>query len=147
MGSRIIVDPEGWLPGTSVPWLAEARQAVMDKKTLGFRYQSGSHVGSKRVITPALGLLCAANTWYLVSVQGASARFFRLDRIGDLKTSKRARPFPTDVDVEASWRAARARFRERFVPMTATLSLTAQALAQLRGLCTIGSPSEGSCPD
>lgn len=137
LGSRIVVDPNGWLPGPHVPWLGEARHAVMAQATVRILYQSYSAGQTKWVNTLALGLLCAANTWYLVGFSGATARFFRLDRIDELEMSSTFASVPSGFDVESCWNDARARFRQRFTPMKATLSLSLSALAQLRGLCSI----------
>lgn len=139
LGSRIIVDPNGWLPGPCVPWLGEARQAVMTQATVRILYQSHSAGQTKWTTTPAVGLICAANTWYLVGFSGTEARFFRLDRIDKLDIGGKAKAAPPKFDLESCWNEARARFRQRFTPMTATLSLSSSALAQLRGLCSITS--------
>ncbi len=137
LGSRILVDPTGWLPGVRVPWLSEARQAVTARATVDIHYQSGTTGRTERISTPAMGLLCAANTWYLVGAQGTQGKFYRLDRIDDLATSAHALPVPESFDLESCWQAARARFRERFSPVLATLSVTTHALARLRGWCSI----------
>ncbi|MBW3069762.1 transcriptional regulator [Actinomyces sp. 432] len=98
-GSRVVIDPEGWLPGVGGrPWLKKALAAVEHGRSVRFRYTAGESGRIREVVIPALGLLCAGSDWYLVGRSEHGTRFFRLDRIDDLETC--------EADGAESWSAS-----------------------------------------
>lgn len=87
LGTRVVIDPEGWLPGIGGrSWLKEALAAVEGGYSVRFRYTPGQSGATREVVSPALGLLCAGSDWYLVGRAEHETRFFRLDRIDELET-------------------------------------------------------------
>jgi len=137
LGSRVVVDPNGWLGGQRRSWLEEAMRAVRGRHRVAFRYTAGGSGRLSDVSTTALGLLCAAADWYLVGGRGSeSVRFYRLDRVDDLRVGEEDDAAPR-VDVAEEWRRARARFQERFTPVSAVLNVRRCALGRLRGLVSV----------
>ncbi|WP_103062403.1 helix-turn-helix transcriptional regulator [Actinomyces qiguomingii] len=166
LGSRVVIDPEGWLPGIGGrSWLKEVLAAVEGGCRVHFHYTAGESGRTGEVYTPALGLLCAGSDWYLVGRDRHRTRFFRLDRIDELETcgadgveppstsagsqegrgdptgfgsaAEGAEPVDARFDLLAEWHAARERFRSRFHPLPALLEVRPAALGRLRGLVKV----------
>ncbi|MBE6482706.1 MAG: WYL domain-containing protein [Actinomyces ruminicola] len=165
LGTRVVIDPEGWLPGVGgYSWLKPALAAVEGARRVRFRYTSGRSGEVREVESPALGLLCAGSDWYLAGRTEHGTRFFRLDRIDELEVCEtavherqsassgpRARwaesadsendpaqdPAGSRFDLLAEWQAARARFRSRFHPLPAMLEVQPDALGRLRALVNV----------
>ena len=141
----VVIDPNGWLPGRRQSWLPEVLAAAQEHLTIRFHYTSGSTGIPAEVETPARGVLCAATDWYLAGETGdASTRFYRLDRMDDVRAGATAPPRP-DFDLEAEWHRARARFAQRFTPMPAALLVHPVALGQLRSLVHVDHTEEADC--
>ena len=137
LGSRVVVDPNGWLGGRRRSWLREALRAAQGRCRVRFRYTAGGSGSTSQVSTTALGLLCAAADWYLIAGRDAGrVRFYRLDRMDDLRVGEEDAAAP-QVDVAEEWRRARTRFQERFTPVHAVLEVERRALGRLRGLVSI----------
>lgn len=137
LGSRVVVDPNGWLGGRRRSWLREALRAAQGRCRVRFRYTAGGSGSTSQVSTTALGLLCAAADWYLIAGRDAGrVRFYRLDRMDDLRVGEEDAAAP-QVDVAEEWRRARTRFQERFTPVHAVLQVERRALGRLRGLVSI----------
>lgn len=137
LGSRVVVDPNGWLGGQRRSWLQEALTAAQGRCRVRFRYTAGSSGAVSEVTTTALGLLCAAADWYLIAGRDAGrVRFYRLDRMDDLRVGEEDAAAP-QVDVAEEWHRARARFQERFTPVHAVLEVQRCVLGRLRGLVAI----------
>ena len=112
-------------------------RAVRGRHRVAFRYTAGGSGRLSDVSTTALGLLCAAADWYLVGGRGSeSVRFYRLDRVDDLRVGEEDDAAPR-VDGAEEWRRARARFQERFTPVSAVLNVRRCALGRLRGLVSV----------
>ncbi|SHE26580.1 helix-turn-helix transcriptional regulator [Actinomyces glycerinitolerans] len=165
LGTRVVIDPEGWLPGIGGrSWLKEALAAVEGGCSVRFRYTPGQSGATREVASPALGLLCAGSDWYLVGRAEHGTRFFRLDRIDELETceadgagsastsatmeggsgnptgpGKVAADGPVDTrfDLLAEWHTARERFRSRFHSLPAVLEVRPDALGRLRSLVRV----------
>lgn len=147
LGSRVVVDPNGWLGGERRSWLREALRAAQGRCQVRFRYTSGGSGGVSTVSTAALGLLCAAADWYLIGGDAPdSIRFYRLDRMDELHVGERDEGAPR-IDVAEEWRRARARFQERFTPMTAVLEVQQCALGRLRSLVSIDRIDSPGAPE
>lgn len=137
LGSRVVVDPNGWLGGQRRSWLEEALTAAQGRCRVRFRYTAGGSGSTSQVSTTALGLLCAAADWYLIAGRDAGrVRFYRLDRMDDLRVGEEDAAAP-QVDVAEEWHRARARFQERFTPVHAVLEVQRCVLGRLRGLVAI----------
>ncbi|MBE6474576.1 MAG: WYL domain-containing protein [Actinomyces succiniciruminis] len=165
LGTRVVIDPEGWLPGIGGrSWLKEALAAVEGGCSVRFRYTPGQSGATREVASPALGLLCAGSDWYLAGHTEPGTRFFRLDRIDELEvcdavghethsasSGPRARgaepadsgevtaqePAGSRFDLLAEWQAARAHFCSRFHPLPAVLEVQPDALGRLRTLVNV----------
>jgi len=99
------------------------------------------------VSTAALGLLCAAADWYLIGGDAPdSIRFYRLDRMDELHVGEKDEGAPR-IDVAEEWCRARARFQERFTPMTAVLEVQQCALGRLRSLVSIDRIDSPGAPE
>ncbi|MDU0348031.1 helix-turn-helix transcriptional regulator [Actinomyces sp. MRS3W] len=145
LASRVVIDPDGWLPGVGAsPWLKEALMAVERHESVRFRYTAGASGKVRSVDTPALGLLCAGSDWYLVGRARQDTRFYRLDRIDDLARYEAAgaqKGSRTNADAAfdllAEWQEARSRFRVGFHPLPAVLEVDADAVGRLRSLVRV----------
>ena len=111
LGSRVVVDPNGWLGGQRRSWLEEAMRAVRGRHRVAFRYTAGGSGRLSDVSTTALG-------------------------VDDLRVGEEDDAAPR-VDVAEEWRRARARFQERFTPVSAVLNVRRCALGRLRGLVSV----------
>ena len=137
LGSRVVVDPNGWLGGQRRSWLQEALTAAQGRCRVRFRYTAGSSGTVSEVTTTALGLLCAAADWYLVGGrESGHVRFYRLDRMDHLHVGREDDAAP-QIDVAEEWHRARARFQNRFTPVSAVLEVQRCVLGRLRGLVAI----------
>lgn len=133
----VLIDPHGWLPGRRPSWLPDVLAAVQEHLTITFRYTSGSTGAESDVKAYPRGVLCAASDWYLVAETGdGTTRFYRLDRLDDVRVGAPAPPRP-DFDLEAEWYRARAEFATRFTPVQARLLVRPVVLGQLRSLVHI----------
>ncbi|BDA64201.1 helix-turn-helix transcriptional regulator [Actinomyces capricornis] len=137
VGSRVLIDPAGWLSRSAGPPMADALDAVQGLRRVRFRYTSGGSGRVSDVSTTALGLLCAASDWYLVAGSTAERiRFYRLDRLERLHVGEVDADAP-QIDLAQEWARARCGFQERFSPMTATLEVQRCVLGVLQGLVRI----------
>ncbi|RRD30093.1 helix-turn-helix transcriptional regulator [Actinomyces bowdenii] len=136
VGSRILIDPAGWLSKSTGLPIIDVLDAVQGLRRVCFRYSSGRSGRISDVSTTALGLLCAASDWYLVAGAAECIRFYRLDRLECLRVGEVDADAP-QIDLAEEWARARRGFQERFSPMTATLEVERCALGVLRGLVAV----------
>lgn len=122
MAARIVVDPQGWLPGPEREKLGETfrivREATFEQRRLRIGYRGRGRAGPRTTTVEPRGLVSSGSTWYLCASRREAIQFYRLSRIDG------AEPLPEtfvpvrDVDVAAEWRRHRDRFQRGLAPAT-----------------------------
>ena len=120
--SRIVIDPNGWLPQPDALQPGEAfatlQAAVFARKKVRLDYRSSRAVVQDLVAEPH-GLVSAGSDWYLCATSDERMRFLKVARIRT--ATLLATPCADDaVDVAAAWKRHRARFLDRFTPVVVT---------------------------
>ena len=123
VASRIVVDPQGWLP---LPESERAdavfravQEAVFTRHRLRMVFRHKSRATTQGDVEPH-GLVAAGRSWYLCASHGAEVRFTRLSRIEAAEILAEECPDDAGFDMTAAWRKQRERFLEGFEAITAT---------------------------
>ncbi len=112
---RILIRPEGWLPGrrgpepTDAERLAVVRSAVFAGHRLRIRYATADGEPQWRTIDP-VGLVNAAGSWYLLATRDGTDRTYRLSRMLDAQELDEPAARTEGVDLDRIWQERRARF-------------------------------------
>jgi len=123
IASRVVVDPQGWLP---LPESERAdavfhtvQEAVLMRHRLRMVFRDKSRTTTQEVVDPH-GIVAAGRSWYLCASHGAGVRFTRLSRIEGTEILDEECPDDSGFDMTAAWHKQREEFLERFEAITAT---------------------------
>ena len=123
IASRVVVDPQGWLP---LPESERAdavfqavQEAVLTRHRLRMVFRHKSRTMTQDVVDPH-GIVAAGRSWYLCASHGAEVRFTRLSRIEGTEILAEECPDDSGFDMTAAWHKQREEFLERFEAITAT---------------------------
>lgn len=129
VASRIVIDPQGWLPQPDAlqpgDVFASVRAAVFARQRLRLTYRSRRAARVQDVVVEPHGLVSAGSDWYLCASDEQTVRFFKAARIegATLLTEPCSGP---ELDVAEAWRDHRARFLDRFTPVSVDAWIRAQ---------------------
>ena len=126
VASRIIVDPEGWLPvpeneqATDIFYLIQ--NAVFGKYSVQLKYHEKNSPNTKTKLVNPHGLVSAGASWYvcLTSDKNKETVYFqKLSRIDEVHPLPHI-PIPKneDIDVANEWKHHRTEFQKNFTPLT-----------------------------
>ena len=123
VASRIVVDPQGWLP---LPESERAdavfhavQEAVLTRHRLRMVFRDKSRTTTQEVVDPH-GMVAASRSWYLCASHGAEVRFTKLSRIEEADVLTEACSNDSGFDMATAWQKQREEFLERFEAITAT---------------------------
>ena len=124
IASRVVVDPQGWLP---LPESERAdavfhavQEAVLTRHRLRMVFRHKSRTTTQDVVDPH-GIVAAGRSWYLCASHGTEVRFTRLSRIEEADVLAEECADDSGFDMTAAWRKQREEFLERFEAITATV--------------------------
>jgi len=131
---RILFDTTSWYQRPIVtPHLETVRAAVWAGRQLDLVYprSDGSGVQQRRV--EPQGLVCKADTWYLVAYcqMRRDFRTFRVSRIEDVTVREEAVSPRPEFDLQAYWAEARQRFEELSLPFRLIMKVSPAALRRM----------------
>lgn len=120
--SRIVIDPQGWLPQPHASRPGETfvtvQAAVLARERLQITYRSRRGTVEELCVDPH-GLVSAGRDWYLCARQGDAVRFFKVARVEAAHLL--ATPCTdAELDVATAWRAHRDRFLGEHTPVRVT---------------------------
>ena len=123
IASRVVVDPQGWLP---LPESERAdavfravQEAVLTRHRLRMVFRDKSRTTTQEVVDPH-GMVAASRSWYLCASHGAEVRFTKLSRIEEADVLTEACSDDSGFDMATAWQKQREEFLERFEAITAT---------------------------
>ena len=124
IASRVVVDPQGWLP---LPESERAdavfhavQEAVLTRHRLRMVFRYKSRTTTQDVVDPH-GIVAAGRSWYLCASHGAEVRFTRLSRIEEADVLSEECSDDSGFDMTAAWQKQREEFLDRFEAITATV--------------------------
>ncbi len=122
--TRIVVDPQGWMPQTEVERVGSIFQTVQNAvfagQCLQITYRHKTRASTRQAIVEPRGLVGAGRSWYLCCTLDDELRFIKLSRIEEAAALPTRCDPSKDVDVAGAWREQRSRFLGTFTPVTAT---------------------------
>jgi predicted DNA-binding transcriptional regulator YafY len=133
--AAVVVDPEGWdRPGSQwrPPLLDDVQGAVIDGECLEITYVARDGERSERAVHP-LGVATKGRSWYLVADTDDGRRTFRIDRIGSARRTGRPVVRPEGFELTTEWRRTVEQIDLMRTPVSATATVSADAVAHLRG--------------
>ena len=120
IASRIVIDPQGWLPQPEAERITGAfavvQYAVFERHRLRLSYRARRRARSRELEVAPHGLVSAGSDWYLCAADKERIRFLKASRIENavvLDESCRG----AEVDVAKVWREQRAAFLAGFTPV------------------------------
>lgn len=126
VASRILIDPEGWLPrpereriGTT---FRSVQDAVLLQRRLRIEYRHRGQRDPRVSVVDPLGLVSAGSSWYLCATHRGGIRFLRLTRIDRAEVLAEPCQGQPEDDLSTLWH--RHRHRARFQESLAELSTT-----------------------
>ncbi|MDR3202265.1 MAG: WYL domain-containing protein [Bifidobacteriaceae bacterium] len=132
LADRLVIDPEGWLPGSQPDHLGELAAAVMaDRRVIVRHTARGRARAAKRTIDP-YGLVSSAGAWYLAGAHRGKTRFYAVARIDAITVLDEPARRPPGLDLRQIWAESRAEFRARLTPIDVRLRVKTAALPRLR---------------
>lgn len=118
VASRILIDPEGWLPrperervGTT---FRTVQAAVLQQRRLRIEYRRREQRDPRVSVVDPHGLVSAGSSWYLCATLRGEIRFLRLTRIERAEALVEPCQSQPEEDLATLWHRHRARFRESF---------------------------------
>ena len=128
------VDPGGWRRTDDVaPLLGTLDAALRHGRQLRMVYERGFDGGTVERVVHPLGLVAKGSVWYLVGDVDGERRTYRASRIREAEVLQQPVRRPDGFDLATYWAGSRAEFEARLPRFDATLLLTPDALARLRG--------------
>lgn len=121
--SRIVIDPQGWLPQPDAlrpgDAFATVQAAVFARERLQITYRSHNSTTTQDVAVDPHGLVSAGSNWYLCATTASQIHFFKIARIS--AATLLSEPCQgADIDVEQAWHEHRAQFLNQFTPVEVT---------------------------
>lgn len=130
--SRFHLDAPGWYaPGSEVPYLTQAAEAVWQSRVLDVRYRRWKTPTEVDRRLEPYGLVLKAGRWYLVAAPGP--RTYRVDQILSLSAREETFQPPRDFDLPGYWQRYRADFLTSLYTGQAVVRLSPAALSRLTG--------------
>lgn len=133
---RILFDTTAWhqRPATT-PHLETLRAAVWAGRQLDILYPRSDGSGLQERRVEPHGLVCKADTWYLVAYcqMRRDFRTFRVGRIEDVTVREETVQPRPGFDLQTYWEESRQRFEEISLPFKLTLRIKSSALRRLQG--------------
>lgn len=121
VASRIVIDPQGWLPQPDALQPGEAfailEACVFARQRLQLTYRSRQATRAQELIVEPHGLVSAGSDWYLCASTEGTVRFFKAVRIEHAAPLAEPCSGP-DLDVAQAWREHRGRFLDQFTPVS-----------------------------
>lgn len=111
VSSRLVIDPEGWLPTRPAPPLEPLLDAALTGRRVRAVYRSRRSGRTWQDVVDPYGLLCAGGTWYLIAARDGQVLFLRADRLVATEVLDEASVRPAGLDLRALWLERRAAFR------------------------------------
>ncbi len=123
VASRIVIDPQGWLPQPRAARPGDAfgtvQAAVLARERIRIVYRSRRAATVEELCLDPHGLVSAGRDWYLCARRDDEVRFFKVARIEHVHLL--ATPCAdAELDVATAWREQRDRFLSRHTPVSAT---------------------------
>jgi predicted DNA-binding transcriptional regulator YafY len=120
---RILVRPEGWLPGREQAdldgeRLAAVRRAVFAGHRLRIRYAAKGQEPRWRTVDP-VGLVSGGGKWYLLATRDGAERSYLLSRMREVQELDEPAERAAGVDLDRVWQEHRARFAGAMGTVTA----------------------------
>ena len=124
IASRVVVDPQGWLP-LPASERADAvfhavQEAVLTRHRLRMVFRHKSRTTTQDIVDPH-GIVAAGRSWYLCASHGAEVRFTRLSRIEEADVLSEECADDSGFDMAVAWQKQREEFLDRFEAITATV--------------------------
>jgi predicted DNA-binding transcriptional regulator YafY len=114
-----------------VPWLTSLAGAVWNQRCVRITYRRWGRSGTivERTLEP-LGLVLQAGTWYLIVLNAAVPRMYRVSSILDLHVLDETFDVPEEFDLEESWRRCSREFEERLYTAQMTVRMSPEGIAR-----------------
>jgi deazaflavin-dependent oxidoreductase (nitroreductase family) len=129
---RFFLDAPGWFRADEpTPYLSTVADAVWSGRQLEVRYRRWKAPREVTRTLDPLGVVLKAGRWYLVAGFGSRTTTYRVTNI--LSASLLATPVvrPDGFDLAEFWREWASRYERGVYRMTATVRMTAEALARM----------------
>lgn len=125
VASRILIDPEGWLPRPERERVGTAfrtvQDAVLQQRRLRIEYRHRGERDPRVSVVDPHGLVSAGSSWYLCATLRGEIRFLRLTRIERAEVLAEPCQGQPEDDLPTLWHRHRARFRESFAEVSTTV--------------------------
>ncbi len=132
--ARFHLDPDVWFHAPEpAPYLPLLHEAVWQERRLRLTYRRSSGTMTDSVVEP-LGLVAKARVWYLVAVEGASMRVFRVARIQEATLMTERFTRPDGFDLPSFWTTWRAEFERSIPSYPVVVRVAAAAMPHLQDL-------------
>ncbi len=131
---KVLVDLSTWRADEveAVPWLTTLYQAVASEQQVCLRYVRADGTPVERQLSP-LGLVAKGRTWYLVACPSmGEPRTYRVSRVSQALLTQQAAVMPQDFDLDAFWRASKARLVAGVPRFDVCVRIQTSALDELR---------------
>jgi len=128
------VDPGGWRRTDDVaPHLGTLDEALRRGRRVRMVYERGFDGGTVERVVDPLGLVAKGSVWYLVADVDGERRTYRASRIREAEVLDEPVRRPDGFDLATFWAGSRAEFEAKLPTFDATLLVTPDGLARLRG--------------
>ncbi len=132
--ARVHLDPDVWFHAPEpVPYLPLLHEAVWQERRLRLTYRRSSGAMTGSMVEP-LGLVAKARVWYLVAVEGAPMRVFRVARIQEATLMTERFTRPDGFDLPSFWTTWRADFEHSIPSYPVVVRVAAAAMPHLQDL-------------
>jgi predicted DNA-binding transcriptional regulator YafY len=112
---RVLIDGGHWWAGTAAPaHHGRIQDAVLSDHRLRLRYRRGEEAAVVREVDP-YGLVLKSGVWYLLANRDGELRTYRVSRVEDAEVLEAPCRRPPDFDLERTWSAQVASFRDQAV--------------------------------
>lgn len=124
IASRVVIDPQGWLPQPERERLGETfrtvQEAVFSQHRLRLEYRPKASAGPRTAVVDPHGLVSAGSSWYLCASIDGAIQFQRISRIDRAERLPEPCGPASAVDVAAEWQRHRMEFQRSFAALTVT---------------------------
>ncbi|UQU63704.1 YafY family transcriptional regulator [Couchioplanes caeruleus] len=129
---RFHLDAPGWFRADEpTPFLATVADAVWREQQLEVRYRRWKAPREVTRTLAPLGVVLKAGRWYLVAAAGERVTAYRVVNILDARIRDEPAARPAGFDLAAFWREWTDRYESSVYTATATVRMTAEALARM----------------
>lgn len=124
MTSRVVVDPQGWLPlpesERADAVFRRVQEAVFTRHRLRMVFRHRSRTTTQDVVEP-LGMVGASRSWYLCASHDGDVCFTKLSRIEEAEILAEECSDDSGFDITAEWQKQREDFLGGFKAITAAV--------------------------